>query len=162
MNVRRMIGTVLGATAMCFASSAAWAQSSGGITYSRPPSADAPTASASIKNRKAQLDPKRDTPESFATYQLMLAYGKCAAGLGNDFVSGILGSPAESRTEKHDLVELQQRVSSCKRAGLTDVMSLQRGVLARSEEHTSELQSLMRISYAVFCLKKKKKQNCQT
>src|SRR3546814_10602992 len=29
--------------------------------------------------------------------------------------------------------------------------------LGRSEEHTSELQSLMRISYAVFCLKKKKK-----
>src|SRR3546814_1910280 len=29
--------------------------------------------------------------------------------------------------------------------------------LSRSEEHTSELQSLMRISYAVFCLKKKKK-----
>src|SRR3546814_9920032 len=36
----------------------------------------------------------------------------------------------------------------------------QAGALAgekRSEEHTSELQSLMRISYAVFCLKKKKK-----
>src|SRR3546814_5036611 len=31
------------------------------------------------------------------------------------------------------------------------------GVDRRSEEHTSELQSLMRISYAVFCLKKKKK-----
>src|SRR3546814_5173393 len=31
---------------------------------------------------------------------------------------------------------------------------------ARSEEHTSELQSLMRISYAVFCLKKKIKQHC--
>src|SRR3546814_1541047 len=30
---------------------------------------------------------------------------------------------------------------------------------ARSEEHTSELQSLMRISYAVFCLKKKKYSN---
>src|SRR3546814_9638053 len=30
------------------------------------------------------------------------------------------------------------------------------GGSARSEEHTSELQSLMRISYAVFCLKKKK------
>src|SRR3546814_7146717 len=30
------------------------------------------------------------------------------------------------------------------------------GVDRRSEEHTSELQSLMRISYAVFCLKKKK------
>src|SRR3546814_9499635 len=33
------------------------------------------------------------------------------------------------------------------------------GVAARSEEHTSELQSLMRISYAVFCLKKKKPQH---
>src|SRR3546814_4741611 len=32
----------------------------------------------------------------------------------------------------------------------------------RSEEHTSELQSLMRISYAVFCLKKKKKQTTET
>src|SRR3546814_4642987 len=33
-------------------------------------------------------------------------------------------------------------------------------VSTRSEEHTSELQSLMRISYAVFCLKKKKNQSC--
>src|SRR3546814_1912652 len=32
----------------------------------------------------------------------------------------------------------------------------------RSEEHTSELQSLMRISYAVFCLKKKKEPTTQT
>src|SRR3546814_3203768 len=41
--------------------------------------------------------------------------------------------------------------------GLTighDVLLL--GTVFRSEEHTSELQSLMRISYAVFCLKKKK------
>src|SRR3546814_6699877 len=34
-------------------------------------------------------------------------------------------------------------------------------VRGRSEEHTSELQSLMRISYAVFCLKKKKKHNTE-
>src|SRR3546814_8214058 len=33
---------------------------------------------------------------------------------------------------------------------------LEKLLLLRSEEHTSELQSLMRISYAVFCLKKKK------
>src|SRR3546814_2577523 len=33
------------------------------------------------------------------------------------------------------------------------------GIMCRSEEHTSELQSLMRISYAVFCLKKKKSTN---
>src|SRR3546814_1855135 len=47
-------------------------------------------------------------------------------------------------------------------AGLTNHLSsrgfglLLHGVKPRSEEHTSELQSLMRISYAVFCLKKKK------
>src|SRR3546814_9233823 len=35
------------------------------------------------------------------------------------------------------------------------------GLGGRSEEHTSELQSLMRISYAVFCLKKKKIRNQQ-
>src|SRR3546814_7658020 len=34
-----------------------------------------------------------------------------------------------------------------------------RNIAIRSEEHTSELQSLMRISYAVFCLKKKKISN---
>src|SRR3546814_3696332 len=37
------------------------------------------------------------------------------------------------------------------------VQALVRDTITRSEEHTSELQSLMRISYAVFCLKKKKK-----
>src|SRR3546814_4440346 len=36
-----------------------------------------------------------------------------------------------------------------------------RGGFARSEEHTSELQSLMRISYAVFCLKNKNHKNKQ-
>src|SRR3546814_973373 len=39
----------------------------------------------------------------------------------------------------------------------TDLEHLAGKSLGRSEEHTSELQSLMRISYAVFCLKKKKK-----
>src|SRR3546814_9265158 len=40
-------------------------------------------------------------------------------------------------------------------AGLTIATAIPAAVV-RSEEHTSELQSLMRISYAVFCLKKKK------
>src|SRR3546814_5814141 len=39
----------------------------------------------------------------------------------------------------------------------TEGDSVKAGDKLRSEEHTSELQSLMRISYAVFCLKKKKK-----
>src|SRR3546814_6289690 len=37
------------------------------------------------------------------------------------------------------------------------IFEVNKSPFARSEEHTSELQSLMRISYAVFCLKKKKK-----
>src|SRR3546814_1025409 len=37
-----------------------------------------------------------------------------------------------------------------------NVSETEKGNPTRSEEHTSELQSLMRISYAVFCLKKKK------
>src|SRR3546814_2952181 len=46
---------------------------------------------------------------------------------------------------------------------VSSALALQRaqvaGAAMRSEEHTSELQSLMRISYAVFCLKKKKKRS---
>src|SRR3546814_3484908 len=38
---------------------------------------------------------------------------------------------------------------------ITETHSVSAGLDYRSEEHTSELQSLMRISYAVFCLKKK-------
>src|SRR3546814_4814375 len=41
--------------------------------------------------------------------------------------------------------------------GRTVTLKLRYADFRRSEEHTSELQSLMRISYAVFCLKKKKK-----
>src|SRR3546814_1756321 len=40
--------------------------------------------------------------------------------------------------------------------GFFAVQNAQKASTRRSEEHTSELQSLMRISYAVFCLKKKK------
>src|SRR3546814_2015845 len=42
---------------------------------------------------------------------------------------------------------------------LADMAAAAAAPLVRSEEHTSELQSLMRISYAVFCLNKKKNTN---
>src|SRR3546814_4281827 len=44
-------------------------------------------------------------------------------------------------------------------AGRLSGAAARRGGSRRSEEHTSELQSLMRISYAVFCLKKKKEKD---
>src|SRR3546814_6010038 len=53
-----------------------------------------------------------------------------------------------------------QRGRSVDRAGILSAIEVLREaadhLAERSEEHTSELQSLMRISYAVFCLKKKK------
>src|SRR3546814_1771591 len=59
------------------------------------------------------------------------------------------------------VVSANRHLSSRLRAGgVTGVATIPMGVdpdiFSRSEEHTSELQSLMRISYAVFCLKKKK------
>src|SRR3546814_7688171 len=51
------------------------------------------------------------------------------------------------------------RASSWRSIALPLCSTVCRRGCRRSEEHTSELQSLMRISYAVFCLKKKKTQN---
>src|SRR3546814_9973333 len=55
-----------------------------------------------------------------------------------------------------------QGVGSIRRRARPAAAPPRRGPLRRSEEHTSELQSLMRISYAVFCLKKKKNQKKET
>src|SRR3546814_10194400 len=57
-----------------------------------------------------------------------------------------------------------RRRDACRRPhatarGQTSALSQHHRLSRRSEEHTSELQSLMRISYAVFCLKKKKQTN---
>src|SRR3546814_10028165 len=50
------------------------------------------------------------------------------------------------------------RMSSCGALGYQGSTGELCAAMPRSEEHTSELQSLMRISYAVFCLKKKNQQ----
>src|SRR3546814_9970470 len=62
---------------------------------------------------------------------------------------------AEHRDVRRDLQE--ERVPHA--PGRREIEECQRGRDQRSEEHTSELQSLMRISYAVFCLKKKKQKH---
>src|SRR3546814_3906621 len=59
-----------------------------------------------------------------------------------------------------DQIAALPRDGSQRRPG---IIAADRVIDDRSEEHTSELQSLMRISYAVFCLKKKKTTNiCKT
>src|SRR3546814_8929522 len=72
--------------------------------------------------------------------------------LGN--VERFSGSVQQSREIS---VFLKQDVAGERATALAEELRDRRNV--RSEEHTSELQSLMRISYAVFCLKKKQKKN---
>src|SRR3546814_9415312 len=66
------------------------------------------------------------------------------------------GPQGRRRTEERPLSVGSRGTESVRlfRAGVVLVQAERQD---RSEEHTSELQSLMRISYAVFCLKKKKK-----
>src|SRR3546814_1405240 len=61
---------------------------------------------------------------------------------GHRLPNGAFDSGSVERVRDHD-------------ARLGGPVALQGHIAQRSEEHTSELQSLMRISYAVFCLKKK-------
>src|SRR3546814_2371272 len=66
----------------------------------------------------------------------------------------------ETATNALDLITAlrQAKTEVAEAATIAQAASLgANAAVDRSEEHTSELQSLMRISYAVFCLKKKKK-----
>src|SRR3546814_3920710 len=76
------------------------------------------------------------------------AAGQHLARRGHDGVVGAAQAGDRIEQDHHVLLVLDQPL------GLLDHHF---GDLDRSEEHTSELQSLMRISYAVFCLKKKTK-----
>src|SRR3546814_3897880 len=70
------------------------------------------------------------------------------------------GAGQRCRIEHAERVERAALVMGARDRG-TDETEIEMCVVAdqyRSEEHTSELQSLMRISYAVFCLKKKRRQ----
>src|SRR3546814_1835034 len=80
------------------------------------------------------------------------AYRRITRG-GNlaQVLDGIDAARAAGLKLKINVVALQENA-----AELPDLIALAHGMV-RSEEHTSELQSLMRISYAVFCLKKKTK-----
>src|SRR3546814_2493856 len=67
-------------------------------------------------------------------------------------------STLESAQEETTQLAINQKIGDqVKRLAANADVSISRRNFYRSEEHTSELQSLMRISYAVFCLKKKTK-----
>src|SRR3546814_2247437 len=80
------------------------------------------------------------------------ARGAPATHRGHD--PGEVRRRVEAREGHRGAVPLQDAQEGARPAEARAVGHARRGQ-ARSEEHTSELQSLMRISYAVFCLKKK-------
>src|SRR3546814_4401590 len=82
-------------------------------------------------------------------------------GLAREVVSKSIAQPLGLSTEEAALGIIA--IAEAHMIDALRLVSVERGLdprdftlVARSEEHTSELQSLMRISYAVFCLKKKK------
>src|SRR3546814_6387702 len=77
----------------------------------------------------------------------------CAGDLGDPVGNDARGSKASRRPEAEGDGRIEMPPGDvAQRVGHGD---------DRSEEHTSELQSLMRISYAVFCLKKKKQKHLE-
>src|SRR3546814_2290363 len=79
-------------------------------------------------------------------------------------VRGLTWEAGRLTTPAHPVLDVRREAGAHYRFGEAVTLDLGRDVdvvlmRQRSEEHTSELQSLMRISYAVFCLKKKKNHN---
>src|SRR3546814_7998290 len=89
---------------------------------------------------------------------LMLLRGKPG---GLDHAFGEMREPPQLGTHRRQrsvIGVVEHRGASVRRSGRAALQQMNDSInsIPRSEEHTSELQSLMRISYAVFCLKKKK------
>src|SRR3546814_6493996 len=106
--------------------------------------------------RRPPRSTRPDTPFPYTTlFRSQGLAGDLAATLLLATDKPVLVAPAMNHRMWHhpatqaNLAALEAR--GVRRVGPTE------GAMARSEEHTSELQSLMRISYAVFCLKKKNK-----
>src|SRR3546814_7290012 len=95
--------------------------------------------SAARRRQDAQF--LRELVETLGEAVVDRIVGRCAAAAGDRLIEAV------------DDVRIEPRIAGDRG---------QRVIAERSEEHTSELQSLMRISYAVFCLKKKKRLHHRT
>src|SRR3546814_2435515 len=103
--------------------------------------------------RFGNSDDDARTPAAMAGFERLAHYGR-VAGAVESIVSAAVGQGHQMR---NDIVGDLLRVNEMGHAELAPPF-----FSVRSEEHTSELQSLMRITYAVFCLKKKNKNQTNT
>src|SRR3546814_7537494 len=81
-----------------------------------------------------------------------------ADGRSDDTQATAAPKPRRQPSAQDSGAQAGQSRSSAPTTANGSTQTVENGENGRSEEHTSELQSLMRISYAVFCLKKKTKQ----
>src|SRR3546814_5585129 len=111
----------------------------GSVSTATPPAAVTAAAIAS----SAQATTTGPTPASMARRQTWTIMGTPWMS-----ASGLSGSRVEAR--RAGIITIGWREGT----GVAAAAVIERGLAERSEEHTSELQSLMRNSYAVFCLQK--------
>src|SRR3546814_7723598 len=102
--------------------------------------------------------PRSTRPDTLFPYTTLFRSAVRGAGYATDDAPGFASMLAGLLAEGSDRHDSKQIAEAAQGYGA----SVGANASSRSEEHTSELQSLMRISYAVFCLKKKKNKKEQT
>src|SRR3546814_3301008 len=120
---------------------------------------------------KARFDQRSPLPLMMYAFLILPAVSSSWLQQSLDLLAGVTNKNLKHLEEEKVIVQWNQPISSgggrpmklWAGAALADtfertqkIRSRRHSANSRSEEHTSELQSLMRISYAVFCLKKKK------
>src|SRR3546814_3141691 len=108
--------------------------------------ADQPLAARPQQNRAAEPVEQRKSVQQIEIVPQPLA--ETDAGIDDDPLAGYPSRFGRRYPALQPVIDLDQRIGIARL-----VLHRLRVALMRSEEHTSELQSLMRISYAVFCLK---------
>src|SRR3546814_5895226 len=112
-----------------------------------------------LKSDRHSLDELRAMQDWYLRYQLTTAPGVAEVASVGGFVRqySITVDPVRLREFDIPISRVSEVIAASNRDVGGRVIEMAETEYMRSEEHTSELQSLMRISYAVFCLKKKKR-----
>src|SRR3546814_7127226 len=111
--------------------------------------------------------PRSTRTDTLFPYTTLFRSGRRGRSLqeGTDFPRATSGCASAARGDTHDhgsdAAVSGDTPGDSASSGCPHQMPSIGGATTRSEEHTSELQSLMRISYAVFCLKKKQRNQTQ-